>query len=368
MPTGLELTAQRISARYYPENRRPYHNWTERTISVSKLVPYSAEDYALSLIEERDSVEKGDDVNPKFGFLGNAIATAALADMAAHENNVNVTLNICNNYCEGCASGMGLCTEQWSLTGHFDGIDAHPDGIVIVEHKAFTFNEAPGKTRDAMRQGCCYMSMAWAMVKTNGVERDLTFELGAYENGIGRRFTWPAGAEPLGVVVACAPSYACEARIELYPLRDCEEILAFYLSKARAVRDAYLARDISIARAWDQAHPAENIRPLAEVMAGKPLPDLAPLIEELAAVTRKLTPPPLPLDDREIDLLESRRAELRKLTLLKMADLGEKRVDIPGFRINRQTWPERVEPAEPERVIPAGQKLVVTPVKTKEIV
>lgn len=350
---GLEITAAKIHARYYPKDRKPYHDWERRTISVSKLVPYSATDYAGALIAKRDSVEEQED-NSKWGFLGNTIASAALADMAAHENNVAVSL------------GKDFNGDEWLMTGHFDGADAHEDGVVIAEHKFYLYNEAPSKPRDAMRQGSCYLSMGYYIVEC--AKTDVTFELGEYEEGVGKRFTWRYGLPPLGVVVALSPSHACEDRIELYPLsaQDCMDILAFYVGKAQAIRDSFINGNTKVAEAWDRAHPAEDIRPLKEVIAGTPIPDLDVLTKELGEVKAKLTPPPLPLDDGEVDLLESREAELRKLVLMKMADLGEKRVDIPGYRINRQTHEERLKPAEPERLIPAGHKLVVTRVKDRE--
>lgn len=344
----LEKVAERIRARHYPDGGPRPREWDERFIAVSALTKMPPTEYAQALV---DRASEDDPLARKWSFLGNTLADEALRDAHAHEVQVKVPI------------GSGSDKAEWHLLGHIDGITVEDGVIVVQEAKQYLYNTSQAKTRHPRHQGACYLAMVeWMRRATaGGGSSHLMLKPAPYRPG-GGGMAIPVDCRPAGVVVACGPTHVSEERIELLPMSeaDCDEVLAFFVGMAQAVRDSFLAGHVGPAKAWEDAHPMWPTLSIKDAAA--PVPAIDSLVSELSEVKRKLTPR-LDVSDAEAEELEEREKGLRRLLLRAMADHGERKVSAHGLVVRRDVSEAKVKPAEPEKAVPRSEKLVVTVAK-----
>lgn len=251
---ALEALRQRVLARYTPVGNKHTPELEDHYVSVSKLVGETAENYAAYIL-----ALSPDDGERYYSYKGNTLADQALVDSDAHELRFEIALGI----------------DGWRMTGHCDGMDATPHGVAIHEHKAFATPTAR-KRELARRQGALYLAMAWELYSKSGVK---TFKSAAYKEKVST-FTWPEGALPLGVIVSVAPEKPpASSEGYLYNASQLEELLAFYMAKAKHIVTAVQANDLKYAKAWDDS-PA-GIQEQRLEFGRTPIPDDQKIVELL---------------------------------------------------------------------------------------
>lgn len=308
----MQRARSKVLSRYKPEGNVHLPMLDNRYISCSQLVSRTAEEMARLILIEAGVItdEELEDVSSYWSYKGNALGDRALEDVEAKEIHFEVPIG----------------QNGWRLSGNCDGIEADQSGVVVYEHKAYGFPTRK-KVEGAKRQAMLYLAMGWwnhhhrkfqfnidgdgwsvHPVDEVGAEKHSAnrvyenkevfnhlrqeweahgekpvgappgstwFYPAAYVNDGPHHFEWPETALPAGVLVCVAPNYP-EGEVHDWSVdhEDCEEVLSFYLAKAKVIIKAVEAGDPLIARdQWDRKDPgaAEFARDIEEF--NEPLPD-----------------------------------------------------------------------------------------------
>lgn len=337
----MKTARDKVLAQYEPAGNVHTPMMDNHYISCSQLVSRTAEEMATLILREAGLIDgEMDDVPSYWSYKGNALGDRALEDVAHKEINFRVP----------------IASTNWTLSGNCDGVEDIDGHVFVYEHKAYGHPTAK-KIEVAKRQGILYLAMAWwNHIHRNGnadgidsagdmptPKADTIFSPAAYAEGE-TAFTWPKESVPGGVLVCVAPNFP-PAQIHEYDVspEECEEVLAYYIAKAKAIINAVQSGDPALARdTWDRKDPGsmEFVRDLEDF--NEPIPDD---FDALAGTYAKL--------NAEVKEKQGELDDAKGLLIAAMDKHGIKKTESENYRISMVEIADKVVP---EHVVPEKTK------------
>lgn len=228
-------------------------------IRVSGLIPMTATEYVRNFGVPND-------IPKHYALRGNAMSEAALKRFGSLRE---------MECWKPLPSGV-------PLVGHPDCIKFKGHEVATVEFKTHE-DAAADKVEMAKRQGLLNLGLLWDMIERG--EKELhPAKWAPPEASIISLDEIPYRPSGTAVVVATWDW----SRKEWFPtsVAEIETLTAFYVAKAEAIVQSIRSKDMTAARAWDEAHPLEFARSFEKV--NDPPIDLDTLIPAFGDLDEKL--------------------------------------------------------------------------------
>lgn len=322
----LEAARSLIEQTYSPPaDAHPHPSEREvRRLYVSALTKSSAYSYAWRIINDDPY-----DLDPYWGFKGNALADAALAKVPHKEVHVSAPIP----------------DTDWLLAGTMDGLLAIDNRLHPMEHKSG--HVAPEKIEKAYEQLLTYG------VLLDECLRDGQTEFAYAEWAGGGTFTLPEDSYIEGLHICFAPDRP-PAIVESHPW-DAQLAAQHYariMDQSRAIIRAVEAGDALIAKEWDDRHPSLFTRNTDELYTEAPRDEaLDALTIEYARLTKE-------------NAANSKRLSWLKGEILQaMADDGERTLVAPVGKFSIVSTKESEVPAKESYIRKAFDSLRFSPRK-----